>query len=86
MAAMAGMGLPMPMRSLDWQVEVWASLLATACAAFAFAGVIGEPKRAADLGGRGQHDDRALGGHRGPPVLDQENQRPGHGDAGDDTR
>ncbi len=41
-AAMAGMGLPMPMRSLDWQVEVWASLLATACAAFAFAGVIGE--------------------------------------------
>lgn len=40
--ALVGVGLPPPMREITWQLELWASYLTAASAAFAFAGVIGE--------------------------------------------
>ncbi|MEE8550885.1 MAG: cytochrome c-type biogenesis CcmF C-terminal domain-containing protein [Gemmatimonadota bacterium] len=40
--AAVGAGLPLAVQELTWQVQLWAAYLATACAAFTFAGVTGE--------------------------------------------
>lgn len=40
--ALEGAGLPIAIRDLAWQAELWASYVATAAAAFVFSGVIGE--------------------------------------------
>lgn len=40
--ASAGLGLPAGVREVVWQVELWATYLATALAAIPFAGVVGE--------------------------------------------
>lgn len=40
--AVAGDGLPLEVRDAAWQIQAWAAYLATACAAFVFAGTLGE--------------------------------------------
>ncbi len=40
--AVAGVGLPFAVRDPVWQLSLWATFLATAATAFAFAGVVGE--------------------------------------------
>jgi cytochrome c biogenesis factor len=54
--AQVGLGLPLAVKDLAWQVEVVAVYLAIACGAFSFAGVVGEQLAETR---RGQHPERA---------------------------
>jgi cytochrome c biogenesis factor len=56
--AVAGLGLPLEVKEATWQIQAWALYLATACAAFVFAGTLGE--QVVDSGGEGRGEQGAV--------------------------
>ncbi|MGD2216734.1 MAG: hypothetical protein PVJ64_08255 [Gemmatimonadales bacterium] len=56
--AVAGLGLPLEVKDATWQIQAWALYLAVGCAAFAFAGTLGE--QLVDSGGEGRRERGAV--------------------------
>lgn len=56
--AVAGLGLPLEVREGTWQIQAWALCLAAACAAFVFAGTLGE--QLMDSLGKGRRERGAV--------------------------
>ncbi len=56
--AVAGQGLPLDVKDATWQIQAWAVYLAVACAAFVFAGSIGE--QLVESGGAGRRERGAV--------------------------
>jgi cytochrome c biogenesis factor len=56
--AVAGAGLPLEVEDATWQIQLWAIYVATACAAFVFAGCLGD--QLVESGGKVRHERGAV--------------------------